>query len=115
MRPADEGFDTAQRAGNSADLGLVVQGQLAGGDGPAQVSDEDETGDIVVVARRLVAGEWAASGLGLVHSYIGVTQKCLDVIAEFAAGDSDAGVDVESDVVHRERVVQSGTDALRGR
>jgi len=74
MPPADEGFDTAQRVGASADLGLVMQGQLAGGDGSAQVSEQDEPGEIVVVARRLVAGEWAVSGLRLVHGYIGVTQ-----------------------------------------
>src|ERR1700683_5514699 len=77
MRPADEGFDTAQHAGASADLGLVVQGQLAGGDGSAQVSEEDEAGEIVVVARRLVAGEWVVSGLGLVHGYIGGAAKWL--------------------------------------
>lgn len=51
-----------------------MQGQLAGGDGSAQVSEQDEPGEIVVVARRLVAGEWAVSGLRLVHGYIGVTQ-----------------------------------------
>jgi hypothetical protein len=65
--------------------------------------------------RRLVAGEWVVSGLGLVHGYIGVAQKCLDVVAGFGEGDSGAGVDVESDVVYRERVVQGGTDALGGR
>ena len=51
-------------------------------------------------------------GLGLVHGYIGVTQKCLDVVAWFSEGDSNAGVDVESDVVHRERVVQGRADAF---
>src|ERR1700728_4073540 len=106
MLPADEGFDTAQRAGTSRDLGLVVQDQLAGGDGPAQVSEEDETGEIVVVARRVVAGEWVVRGLGVVHGHIGVTQKCLDVVDGFGEGDSDAGVDIESDVVYRERGVQ---------
>ena len=115
MLPADQGFDTGQGAGASADLGLIVQDQLAGGDGSAQVAQEYETGQIVVVAGRLVAGEWVVSGLGLVHGYIGVAQQDLDVIAGFGEGDPDAGVNVESDVVQRERVVQGGIDALRGR
>src|ERR1700679_4139120 len=115
MLPANQGFDAAQHAGDSVDLGLVVQGQFAGGDGPAQVSEEDETGEIVGVAGQLVAGERVVSGLGLVHGYIGVTQKCLDVVDGFGEGDSDAGIDVENDVVYRERIVQGGTDSLGGR
>jgi hypothetical protein len=113
--PADKGLDAGQLAGARAYLGLVVHGQLAGGDASAQVAEADETGEIIVVARRLVAGEGVVSGLGLVHGYIGVTQKCLHVVAGFGERDPDAGVDVERDVLHRERFVQGGIDALRGR
>src|ERR1700733_4574554 len=83
MLPADEGFDTAQLARARVDLGLVIQGQLARGGGSAQVSEEDEPGEIIVVVRRLVARERVMGGLGLVHGYIGVTQERLDVIAGF--------------------------------
>jgi hypothetical protein len=41
-------------------------------------------------------------------------RSSLDVVAGFGEGDSDAGVDVESDVVYRERVAHGDTDALSG-
>ena len=97
LGPADQGLHADQLAGEGVHLGLVVEGQLAGLEGPAQAALEFEA---FAVARRDAVVEEAdlvaAALLGQVHGGVGVLDEGVAVGAVMGIdGDADAQGDGE--------------------
>ena len=107
VRPAHQGLGTDDVPGAEADLGLVVQHELAAFQCPAQVAEQRELGGRVAVEGRVVGEHGQGLGLGDVHGDVSVSQQGGDVVAVFAGDDHpDAGLHVQVDALDLERHLQ---------
>ena len=110
--PAHERLDPAHAAGAQLGLRLVVEHELAGLEGGAELAHQREPLAAVVVAPGevdLVAG---AHALGLVHRDVGALQQPHGVRRVVGVErDADAGVDVHVDAADRERLLERRAQA----
>lgn len=98
-----------------ADLGLVVQLDIAGIQGAAQIAQQAEPVRGVAVPLGLVELDTAAVALGLVHRHIGAAQQSLGVEGVVGEdGDPRAGFEHEGQSVEVQRGAQGG-DEMAGR
>ena len=106
MLPTDQSLDTVDLAGRCAHFGLKVQHDLAARYGAAEVAQQGQPIDGVVVATQLVDHVGNVLILGLVHGDVRVSHGGLDVGVHVSHRNADARLDVEGDVLDGERLVQ---------
>ncbi|CAM5310249.1 hypothetical protein STANM309S_02206 [Streptomyces tanashiensis] len=108
--PADERLQTGDLA-VEADLRLVVEFDLAGVEGAAEVTEEAEPVGRVGVALGLVDLDAGAVALGLVHGDVGPAQQALGVEGVVGEdGDAGAGLQDEGEPVEVERRGELGDE-----
>ena len=94
MLPADECLDAAHLGGVDVDLGLVVEAELAVGDGVPKIGHQRQVGRVVVVLGLGVAHDPRPGPLGHVHGDVGLLQQVIDVPAVLGGDDvPDARLD----------------------
>ena len=92
VAPAHQRLDAAQRAGRELDLRLEVQQQLAAVDPAAQLGQDREPLEAVLIEVALINDPVPARRLGPVERDVGVTQQRIDAAAMiWMARDPDAG------------------------
>ena len=70
MLPAHQGFNALDEARSQVGLRLVVQSQLMGGNGLAQISEEGEAVGDVLVMTGIVEGVPFMPPFGCVHGHV---------------------------------------------
>ena len=114
VAPAHQRLNAAQRAVRQLDLRLEVQQQLAAVDPAAQLGQDREPLEAVLIEVVLINDPVPARGLGPVERDIGVAQQRVDAAAMiWMAGDPDAGPDVQPDAANLHRLAQAGDHLLR--
>ena len=117
MAPAQQRLDAGDPAALEVALRLVVDGELVGGEGLAQLALEQAgTARHEVHLRREEAAAVAAVRLGPVHRELGVLEQ---PVGGLAVGreqrDADAGAGVELLAVEHERLAEAVDQAARQR
>ena len=107
MLPPHERFECGDEPGRELDLRLVVQLELAGADGPAQIAHETEPRRVEAVELGIEADHVDAAGLRGIHRDVGVLLQRARVVAVLGIArpadarlraDRDAGeVDLDPD------------------
>src|SRR5205085_5910188 len=112
--PSHQGFDTDDGLAPGPHHGLVVDLELAVGQGPAQVELEVEAGQaaaLEVVAEDLETA--AAPGLGPVHGHVALPDAFLRPEVRAVADDhAGRGGDDELPLAERERLGEAGEEPL---
>ena len=110
MHPADQRLQPGDMA-VEADLGLVVQLDVAGVQGAAQIAEQAEPVGGVAVPLGLVELDAAAVPLGLVHGDVGAAQQPFGVEGVVGEdGDPRAGFEHEGQSVEVQRGAEGGDE-----
>jgi hypothetical protein len=104
--PADERFQAVDASVSEAGFGLVEQAELSAVDGVAELDQQPELVDVVLVVGRVVQHRPDRVALGLVHGDVGALQELLDRVAVLGEdSDADAGVHCQGDAIHDKRAL----------
>ena len=113
VAPADQRLDADDPAGRQLDDRLVVDGEVAAADAPAQVGVQLVSLDDGAMHLRVEdLGPALAVGLGPVHRDVGIAQELVDELAAAGDADPDAAADDDVGPRDRERQLEGDDDAL---
>ncbi len=109
--PADEGLDALDLAGVEGGFGLVVEDELALGDGGPQLAEKRQPGGGVEVEVVVVDDDVGVRTLGHVHGYVGSLEEKVGAVAVgWGDGDPAAGFDVQGHAVDLEGLFEQVHD-----